>query len=48
MDSGFNSYAPACTVNTCLQQVAGIIDNNPLAQFSACVSLFGSPVVTTM
>ncbi|KAM0514423.1 hypothetical protein ACHAPE_006716 [Trichoderma viride] len=33
-----NSYAPACTVNTCLQQVAGIVDNNPLAQFSACVS----------
>jgi hypothetical protein len=44
----FNSYSPACAVNPCLQQVAGYVDSNPLVQYSACVSMFGSPVVTTM
>jgi hypothetical protein len=48
MSPGFNSYTSGCAVNACLQQVAGILDNNPVAQFSACVSMFGSPVVTTM
>jgi len=44
----FNSYSPACAVNSCLQQVAGYVDSNPVVQRSACVSMFGSPVVTTM
>ncbi|KAK3689183.1 hypothetical protein B0T22DRAFT_168344 [Podospora appendiculata] len=39
----FNTYSPACTVNVCLQQVVGSVDGNPLAQASACASMFGSP-----
>jgi hypothetical protein len=44
----FNSANPLCTVNQCLQQVVGSIDNNPVAQFDACVSLFGSPSTATV
>ena len=43
-----NSYNPVCAVSSCLQQVIGFTDQNPQAQYSACVSLFGSPVVTTI
>ena len=43
-----NPYDALCTITPCLQQVAGIVDNNPVAQFSACASMFGSPVVTTV
>ncbi|KAG7291920.1 hypothetical protein NEMBOFW57_001946 [Staphylotrichum longicolle] len=46
--ASFNAYDPVCTVNPCLRQVAGLVDDNPLIQYSACVSLFGSPVVTTV
>ncbi len=47
-DLAFNSYPPTCVVNQCLQQVAGYVDSNPLVQSSAYVSMFGSPVVTTV
>ncbi len=43
-----NSYNPVCAASPCLQQVIGYTDQNPQAQYSACVSLFGSPVVTTL
>ncbi len=43
-----NSYNPVCVVGSCLQQVIGYTDQNPQAQYSACASLFGSPVVTTI
>ena len=44
----FNAYDPACTVTPCLEQIAGWSDFNPGAQYSACLSMFGSPVVTTV
>ncbi|KAI1079759.1 hypothetical protein F5B20DRAFT_580915 [Whalleya microplaca] len=47
-DIQFNSYNPSCDVSQCLQQVAGYLDNNPLAQYSACTSTFGTPVVSTV
>jgi hypothetical protein len=46
--ASFNAYDPVCTVSPCLRQVAGYVDSNPAVQYSACVSLFGSPVVTTV
>ncbi|KAI0882524.1 uncharacterized protein GGS22DRAFT_45857 [Annulohypoxylon maeteangense] len=47
-DSQLNSYNPSCVVNQCLQQVVGSIDGNPLAQYSACTTTFGAPVVSTV
>ena len=44
----FNVADTLCTVNQCLQQVVGSIDNNPVAQYDACVALFGSPITTTV
>ncbi len=44
----FNAYDPTCTVTPCLEQVAGWANLNPAAQVSACLSMFGSPVVTTV
>ncbi|KAI2631902.1 hypothetical protein GGR54DRAFT_634671 [Hypoxylon sp. NC1633] len=43
-----NTYSPSCVVNQCLQQVVGSIDSNPLAQYSACTSMFGAPVISTL
>ncbi|KAI2468261.1 hypothetical protein F4781DRAFT_275976 [Annulohypoxylon bovei var. microspora] len=47
-DLQLNSYNPSCAVNQCLQQVVGSIDGNPLAQYSACTSTFGAPVISTV
>ena len=44
----FNVADALCTVNQCLQQVVGSIDNNPVAQYDACVALFGSPTTVTV
>ncbi|KAL2135487.1 hypothetical protein VTI74DRAFT_8346 [Chaetomium olivicolor] len=44
----FNAANPLCTTNLCLQQVIGSIDNNPVAQFDACFSLFGAPRTVTI
>ena len=44
----FNAYDPACTVTPCLDQVAGWVNFNPGAQYLACMSMFGAPVVTTV
>ncbi|KAL2126702.1 hypothetical protein VTI74DRAFT_380 [Chaetomium olivicolor] len=46
--SPFNAFSQLCTTNQCLQQVIGRVDNNPLAQFNACTSIFGSPTATTV
>ena len=46
--ASFNVADALCTVTQCLQQVVGSIDNNPVAQYDACVSLFGSPTTTTV
>ncbi|KAM7186951.1 hypothetical protein V8F20_011180 [Naviculisporaceae sp. PSN 640] len=43
----YNPYSPSCTINPCLEWVAGYVDNNPLVQYAACTSLFGSPTVET-
>ncbi|KAI1210454.1 uncharacterized protein F4807DRAFT_67144 [Annulohypoxylon truncatum] len=43
-----NSYNPSCVVSQCLRQVVGSIDGNPLAQYSACTSTFGAPVISTL
>ncbi|KAK4150674.1 hypothetical protein C8A00DRAFT_36733 [Chaetomidium leptoderma] len=46
--ASYNAYDPGCTVNACLQQVAGILDGNPLVQYASCTSLYGSPTVSTV
>ncbi|KAK3339915.1 hypothetical protein B0T25DRAFT_523583 [Lasiosphaeria hispida] len=44
----YNPIAAECTIIPCLWQVAGHFDSNPIAQLSACSSLFGFPVVPTV
>ncbi|KAK3681788.1 hypothetical protein B0T22DRAFT_494774 [Podospora appendiculata] len=48
MDFQYNRISAECTVAPCLRQVAGYVDHNPVAQFSACQSVFGFPVVPTV
>ncbi|KAK0704315.1 hypothetical protein B0H67DRAFT_347288 [Lasiosphaeris hirsuta] len=44
----YNPIAGECTIVPCLWQVAGHVDNNPVAHLSACSSLFGFPAVPTV
>ncbi|KAJ4292313.1 hypothetical protein N0V88_005945 [Collariella sp. IMI 366227] len=44
----FNLANPLCTANQCLQQVIGSLGNDPVEQYSSCVSMFGSPTTVTM
>lgn len=44
----FNPASPQCTMVSCLMQVMGSVNNDPVAQFSACVSEFGSPTTVTL
>ncbi|KAK4459987.1 hypothetical protein QBC42DRAFT_288978 [Cladorrhinum samala] len=44
----YNSYNPTCTVDACLNQVVGYLDNKLLAQYASCTSLYGAPVVSTV
>lgn len=44
----FNAYDPVCTVNSCLNQVIGSLENNPVVQYASCTSLYGSPAVSTV
>ncbi|KAK0708430.1 hypothetical protein B0H67DRAFT_556916 [Lasiosphaeris hirsuta] len=44
----YNPIAGECTIVPCLWQVAGHFDKNPVAQLSACSSLFGFPAVPTV
>ncbi|KAK3331603.1 hypothetical protein B0T19DRAFT_482069 [Cercophora scortea] len=48
MDFQYNHVSAECTIAPCLRQVAGYVDHNPVAQFSACQSVFGFPVVPTV
>ncbi|KAL2117602.1 hypothetical protein VTJ04DRAFT_7262 [Mycothermus thermophilus] len=41
-----NAVNPTCAVNVCLQQVAGLLENQPVL-YEACTSAFGAPVTTT-
>ncbi|KAL2115480.1 hypothetical protein VTJ04DRAFT_9735 [Mycothermus thermophilus] len=36
---------PVCSLNTCLQEVAGLLDNSP-ALYEACITTFGAPATT--
>ncbi|KAK5661356.1 hypothetical protein OQA88_11252 [Cercophora sp. LCS_1] len=44
----FNPYNPLCVVNQCLDQVVGVLSQDPAAQYSSCVSILGTPTVTTV
>jgi hypothetical protein len=44
----FNAVNQLCSASQCLQQVTGSLDNNPVAQYEACVAMFGSPSTLTM
>ncbi|KAM7206160.1 hypothetical protein V8F20_002942 [Naviculisporaceae sp. PSN 640] len=44
----YNPISAQCTVMPCINQVAGYVDHNPVAQLSACQSLFGLPLVATV
>ncbi|KAK4207799.1 hypothetical protein QBC37DRAFT_432892 [Rhypophila decipiens] len=44
----YNPISPQCTWGPCINQVAGYLDNNAVAQLSACQSVFGIPVVQTV
>ncbi|KAI0900803.1 hypothetical protein F4806DRAFT_168431 [Annulohypoxylon nitens] len=46
--SSLNTYDPSCTISQCLQQVVGSIDGNPVARYSACISTFGAPLISTV
>ncbi len=48
LSAPLNPYGPLCTVTPCLQQVAGSLNNNPVAQYAACVSMFGTPAISTV
>ncbi|KAL1838651.1 hypothetical protein VTJ49DRAFT_2430 [Mycothermus thermophilus] len=40
-------YSPECTVNSCLEQVAGLLDSPLEVYYGACTSAFGVPITTT-
>jgi hypothetical protein len=42
-----NAINPLCSVDSCLNQVAGSL-GNPIDQYAACTSMFGAPVVATV
>ncbi|KAK4035343.1 hypothetical protein C8A01DRAFT_48439 [Parachaetomium inaequale] len=44
----FNAANPLCSASQCLQQVIGSLDNIPVAQYEACVAMFGSPSTLTI
>ncbi|KAL2123958.1 hypothetical protein VTJ04DRAFT_323 [Mycothermus thermophilus] len=44
----YGAVNPACSLSICLQEVAGLLNNNsPAVQYEACTSAFGSPVTAT-
>ncbi|KAK4461990.1 hypothetical protein QBC42DRAFT_328514 [Cladorrhinum samala] len=43
-----NPFSPSCALNSCLNQVIGLVDYNPEAQYAACTSAFGAPAVATV
>ncbi|KAL1843455.1 hypothetical protein VTJ49DRAFT_1565 [Mycothermus thermophilus] len=45
--AAYNAINPVCASNTCLQQVAGLLDNNPVVYYEACTSVFGAPATST-
>ncbi|KAK4450880.1 hypothetical protein QBC34DRAFT_459168 [Podospora aff. communis PSN243] len=42
----YNAYNPTCSFDACLQQVVGLLGDDPSSQFAACTDLFGSPTVS--
>ncbi|KAK4227787.1 hypothetical protein QBC38DRAFT_544821 [Podospora fimiseda] len=47
-DISYNPIAAQCTISPCINQVAGYLDHNPVAQLSSCQSLFGFPPAPTV
>ncbi|KAL1841296.1 hypothetical protein VTJ49DRAFT_7241 [Mycothermus thermophilus] len=42
-----NIINPLCWINSCVEQVAGLLDNNPVVHYDACTSAFGAPATST-